>query len=73
MKLNKLGFRKVDVDPNDILHKKEMKEILGGEKPIVCIGYTDDGVFVEGLCAGSSVGDCKGYCITAGYNGCSCA
>ena len=31
MKLNRLGFRKVDVDQNDILHKKEMKEILGGD------------------------------------------
>ena len=68
MKLNKLGFRKVDVDQNDILHKREMKEILGGVYCSVCVGNVCD----SGPCGSSSIDACNEYCKNTHYDYCSC-
>ena len=69
MKLNRLGFNKVEVDPNDVLHKKEMKEILGGG---YCALYdsNDHYYYGSGSCTAS---DCQATCSST-YNslGISC-
>jgi len=76
MKLNRLGFRKVDVDPIDVLHKREMKDILGGY--LYCY-FSMDGIGMSGYCgsSSSSVGCCNDLidAYGSGYHNfnCSCS
>jgi hypothetical protein len=68
MKLNRLGFKKANVDQNDILHKKEMGSIFGGYP--YCSG-TQDGVYVGGYCAGENISNCVDWCNKT-YANCKC-
>ena len=62
-KLNKLTLS--HVDPNVILLKKQMQNILGG---VYTCSFTYAGVTITGDCPGNSKDDCIGWCEQQ-YNG----
>ena len=69
-KLNKLTLKKVNIDTNSILRKKEMKSILGGY--ISCVVYHyDSNEWTYGDCAGPTASKCEEYCDQQG-NICWC-